>query len=108
METTSTTTQASATVSTTETTQEKVLVLKLRNKVKTRVKWTQDTINNEYMNKKSSKLCCIYHKPKKFGESDSDESDSDNSGSDDGKARPTHRSGKHNVKKIANMTRFHA
>lgn len=42
-----------------------------------RLTWSEDTVNNEKMGKKSSKRCCIYHKTKKFGESDSDESDSD-------------------------------
>ena len=64
----------------------------------TRVTWTEDTVNNEHLKRKSSKSmlfslsydlkpniypfvfiqgCCIFHKIKKFGESDSDESDSD-------------------------------
>eukprot|EP01038_Epipyxis_sp_PR26KG_P010150 gene10150-13653_t len=41
------------------------------------VRWSNDTIDNENLNKKKSKRCCIYHKPRAFGESDSDESDSD-------------------------------
>jgi hypothetical protein len=32
-------------------------------------------VDNEHMKKKSSKKCCIFHKPRSFGESDSDESD---------------------------------
>ncbi|KAH6942378.1 hypothetical protein HPB50_004237 [Hyalomma asiaticum] len=36
------------------------------------VSWTTDTIDNENLNRKSSKCCCIYVKPSKFGE-DSDE-----------------------------------
>ena len=54
---------------------EKVVILRLREK--SCVKWTEDTLDNENMGKKSSKRCCIYHKNKKFAESDSDESDSD-------------------------------
>jgi protein phosphatase 1 regulatory subunit 11 len=42
---------------------------------KPRVKWAEDTVDNSLMGKKSSKRCCIFHKVKKFGESDSDESD---------------------------------
>ncbi|KAK3766709.1 hypothetical protein RRG08_046006 [Elysia crispata] len=44
-----------------------------------RVKWTSDTVDNEFMGKKKSKCCCIYEKPKVFGESDtsSDEEDGD-------------------------------
>ncbi|KAI5630664.1 coA-transferase family III domain-containing protein [Phthorimaea operculella] len=41
-----------------------------------RVVWTEDTVDNENMNKKKSKCCCIYEKPRKFDESSS-ESDSD-------------------------------
>ena len=38
------------------------------------VKWDENTaIDNEHMGKKSSKVCCIYHKPKQFGESDSED-----------------------------------
>lgn len=45
-----------------------------------RVVWTADTIDNEDMNKRKSKCCCIYEKPREFGESssDSDGSDCDN------------------------------
>jgi hypothetical protein len=39
------------------------------------VTWHDDVVDNEHMNKKSSKACCIFHKPRSFGESDSDESD---------------------------------
>jgi protein phosphatase 1 regulatory subunit 11 len=59
-----------------------------------RVQWAESVVNNEGMGKKSSKVCCIYHKPREPGESsdeddssDSD-SDSDSSGGDDGAARP--------------------
>lgn len=54
---------------------EKIVILRLKEKPS--VKWTEETLNNENMGKKSSKRCCIYHKNKKFAESDSDESDSD-------------------------------
>ncbi|XP_043275227.1 E3 ubiquitin-protein ligase PPP1R11-like isoform X2 [Venturia canescens] len=40
-----------------------------------KVQWTQGTVDNEHMNKKKSKCCCIYEKPKNFGESSSDDSD---------------------------------
>ncbi|KAK0092615.1 hypothetical protein PV326_001025 [Microctonus aethiopoides] len=40
-----------------------------------KVQWTSSTVDNENMNKKKSKCCCIYEKPKDFGESSSDESD---------------------------------
>jgi|LauGreSBDMM110SN_4_FD.fasta_scaffold152453_1 protein phosphatase 1 regulatory subunit 11 len=54
---------------------EKIVILRLKEKPS--VKWTEETLDNENMGKKSSKRCCIYHKNKKFAESDSDESDSD-------------------------------
>ncbi|CAJ0960486.1 unnamed protein product, partial [Mesorhabditis belari] len=41
------------------------------------VRWATDTVDNEGMGKKKSKCCCIYKKPKKWDESDT-ESDSDN------------------------------
>ncbi|KAJ2868789.1 Type 1 phosphatases regulator ypi1 [Coemansia erecta] len=40
------------------------------------VRWTDDTVDNEDMNKKKSKVCCIFRKERQFGESDSDETDS--------------------------------
>ncbi|XP_046469200.1 succinate--hydroxymethylglutarate CoA-transferase isoform X1 [Neodiprion pinetum] len=40
-----------------------------------KVQWTQGTVDNEHMNKKKSKCCCIYEKPKEFGESSSEDSD---------------------------------
>ncbi|KAH9924102.1 phosphatase inhibitor-domain-containing protein [Amylocystis lapponica] len=46
-----------------------------------RVVWSDDVVDNEGAGKKSSKICCIYHKPKKFDESSSEE-DSDDSESD--------------------------
>ncbi|KAL7412973.1 phosphatase inhibitor-domain-containing protein [Mrakia frigida] len=41
------------------------------------VKWVEGTIDNEGMGRKSSKICCIYHKPRPFDESSSDESSSE-------------------------------
>ncbi|MFH4982376.1 hypothetical protein AB6A40_009085 [Gnathostoma spinigerum] len=43
-----------------------------------RVSWATDTVDNEFLNKKKSKCCCIYKKPKKWGEvEDDDDSDSE-------------------------------
>lgn len=44
------------------------------------IKWDESTaIDNEHMGKKSSKICCIYHKPREYDESDSeDEHDCEN------------------------------
>ncbi|KAF8896023.1 phosphatase inhibitor-domain-containing protein [Infundibulicybe gibba] len=56
-------------------------VLRLRGatqKNKQRVAWGEDVVDNEGCGKKKSKICCIYHKPKRFDESsDEDSSDSD-------------------------------
>ncbi|SOV77301.1 protein phosphatase inhibitor 3 [Plasmodium sp. gorilla clade G3] len=41
------------------------------------VRWDENTIDNENAQKKSSKVCCIYHRPKNFGESSDSESDLD-------------------------------
>ncbi|CAD5228690.1 unnamed protein product [Bursaphelenchus okinawaensis] len=57
-------------------TQPSELVLHLEPQNEPRVRWAQDTVDNEFMGKKKSKCCCIYKKPKKWDES-SDEEDSD-------------------------------
>uniref|UniRef100_A0A7S2C9Q2 Type 1 phosphatases regulator n=1 Tax=Octactis speculum TaxID=3111310 RepID=A0A7S2C9Q2_9STRA len=44
---------------------------------KPRISWSSDVLDNENMNKKSSKRCCIYHKPREFGQNGSSDSDSD-------------------------------
>ncbi|OAA52427.1 Protein phosphatase inhibitor [Beauveria brongniartii RCEF 3172] len=46
------------------------------------VQWAEDVVDNEGLGRKSSKVCCIYHKPKAVDES-SDESSSDSSSSSD-------------------------
>ncbi|KAF8072254.1 phosphatase inhibitor-domain-containing protein [Lyophyllum atratum] len=49
-----------------------------------RVAWDDDVVDNEDCGRKSSKICCIYHKPRKFDESSSEEdSDSDSDSSCD-------------------------
>uniref|UniRef100_A0A4Y0BKH9 E3 ubiquitin-protein ligase PPP1R11 n=1 Tax=Anopheles funestus TaxID=62324 RepID=A0A4Y0BKH9_ANOFN len=40
-----------------------------------KVQWTNGTVDNEHMNKKKSKCCCIYVKPRVFGESSSESED---------------------------------
>ncbi|XP_010522163.1 PREDICTED: type 1 phosphatases regulator YPI2 [Tarenaya hassleriana] len=50
------------------------LVLRL-NRKKKKVTWKEGTIDNEFMQKKSSKKCCIFHKDKPFDEDDSGEED---------------------------------
>ncbi len=52
--------------------------MKLRKpKTDKKVQWQEGVVDNEFMGKKSSKCCCIYAKPHKFGESDSDSDDGD-------------------------------
>ena len=83
------------------------LVLRLRgahettspSRIRRRITWAEDVIDNEGLGRKSSKVCCIYHKAREFGGSsseddsssdDSSDSDSDGGGSDspdDGGAR---------------------
>ncbi|CAG8946257.1 unnamed protein product [Penicillium salamii] len=64
-----------------------------------RIRWSEDVVDNEGMGKKSSKVCCIYHKARPVGESSSEESssssDSDSDSEDDRrtarmKSRRTH------------------
>ncbi|KAF2720790.1 hypothetical protein K431DRAFT_304040 [Polychaeton citri CBS 116435] len=42
-----------------------------------RIQWAEDVVDNEGMGKKSSKVCCIYHKPHEPGDSDDSSSSSD-------------------------------
>ncbi|XVE68793.1 hypothetical protein DITRI_Ditri09bG0098800 [Diplodiscus trichospermus] len=51
---------------------QETLVLELRPRRK-KVTWKEGTVDNEFMNKKSSKICCIFHKEKPFDEDDSDD-----------------------------------
>ncbi|KAJ4365157.1 Type 1 phosphatases regulator ypi1 [Neocucurbitaria cava] len=64
------------------------------------IQWAEDVVDNEGMGKKSSKVCCIYHKPRAADESsDDDSSDSSSSDSDsdsepdNSTARPSGRAG---------------
>ncbi|KAI0091165.1 phosphatase inhibitor-domain-containing protein [Irpex rosettiformis] len=41
-----------------------------------RVVWREDVVDNEGAGKKSSKICCIYHKPRPYDESSSESSSS--------------------------------
>ncbi|KAH8074807.1 phosphatase inhibitor-domain-containing protein [Cristinia sonorae] len=55
-----------------------------------RVVWSEDTVDNEGAGKKSSKICCVYHKPKRFDESSSDESSESESDSSCGGHNHSH------------------
>ncbi|KAK6517242.1 Type 1 phosphatases regulator ypi1 [Arthrobotrys megalospora] len=48
-----------------------------------RVTWTEEVIDNESLDRKKTKICCIYNKPREFGESSSEESDSSSSSEED-------------------------
>eukprot|EP00898_Chlorokybus_atmophyticus_P004462 jgi/Chlat1/5016/Chrsp32S04938 len=59
------------------------LRLALAPRRKKAVKWADDTVDNEGLNRRSSKKCCIYHKPRAFGDSSSESSgNEDEDGSD--------------------------
>ncbi|KAJ2732584.1 hypothetical protein IW152_003699 [Coemansia sp. BCRC 34962] len=47
------------------------------------VQWAEDTVDNEHLNRKKSKVCCIFRRQRQFGESDSDESCGSSSGNSD-------------------------
>ncbi|KAL7944390.1 phosphatase inhibitor domain-containing protein [Trichoderma barbatum] len=51
------------------------------------VQWADDVVDNEGLGRKTSKVCCIYHRPKGVDES-SDESSSDSSSDSDSDAEP--------------------
>lgn len=53
-----------------------------------RIQWAEDVVDNEGMGKKSSKVCCIYHKPKGKGESSDEESSDSSSSSDESDGEP--------------------
>jgi len=69
------------------------LVLRAEPAEERHIQWAEDVVDNEGMGRKSSKVCCIYHKPRTVDESsddssDSSSSDSDSDSGDDGGARP--------------------
>jgi len=47
------------------------------------VHWTEDTIDNENLGRKKSKICCIYTRPRNWDDSSSSESSSCSSDDDD-------------------------
>jgi len=56
--------------------EEETVVLTLRKpKSSKKVVWTEETVDNEHLNRKKSKCCCIYRKPHQFGESSSESED---------------------------------
>ncbi|KAI0289723.1 phosphatase inhibitor-domain-containing protein [Russula brevipes] len=67
------------------------------------VAWDEDVVDNEGLGRKKSKICCIYHKPRRFDESSDEDSSGTESGSDgDAAAQPSrqyrhHRGHRHHV-----------
>ncbi|KAK9098443.1 hypothetical protein Syun_025488 [Stephania yunnanensis] len=58
--------------------QPQALVLRLSRQPsakKKKVSWKEGTVDNEFLQRKSSKKCCIFHKQKPFDEDDSDDDD---------------------------------
>ena len=70
-----------------------------------RVVWDEDVVDNEGCGKKSSKICCIYNKPRAFDESSSEEDSSDEGSDSDasscsGHGGAGHRHAKKKPKKV--------
>lgn len=55
---------------------------KPKKKSQSKVRWTEDVVDNEHMNKKKTKICCIFHPQREFGESSDSLSDSSSDSSD--------------------------
>ncbi|XP_028316452.1 E3 ubiquitin-protein ligase PPP1R11 [Gouania willdenowi] len=61
------------------------LTIKLRKrKTEKKVEWSSDTVDNEHLGRRSSKCCCIYEKPRQFGESSSESEGDDDDEDDEG------------------------
>lgn len=61
-------------------TENRSITIRLRKrKTNKKVEWSSDTVDNEHLGRRSSKCCCIYEKPRAFGESSS-ESEEENGG----------------------------
>ncbi|XP_072888601.1 E3 ubiquitin-protein ligase PPP1R11 [Hemitrygon akajei] len=59
-------------------TENRSITLRLRKrKTNKKVEWSSDTVDNEHLGRRSSKCCCIYEKPRAFGESSSESEDED-------------------------------
>lgn len=66
---------------------------KRKQRKKPLVRWTDDTVDNEHMNKKKTKICCIFHPQREFDDGSSCEScdsssDSSSDGSDNESSKP--------------------
>ncbi|KAL2080365.1 hypothetical protein ACEWY4_024158 [Coilia grayii] len=57
------------------------LTIKLRKrKTEKKVEWSSDTVDNEHLGRRSSKCCCVYEKPRQFGESSTESEGEDDEG----------------------------
>ena len=54
--------------------QETTSTKKKKKKKAPKVRWTEGTVDNEHMNKKKTKICCIFHPQRSFDEEVEDES----------------------------------
>lgn len=61
------------------------LILRLKRPRK-KVTWKEGTVDNEFLGRKSSKKCCIFHKQKPFDEDDSETDDERDSHAGDGRS----------------------
>jgi protein phosphatase 1 regulatory subunit 11 len=70
---------------------------KSKKKSKPKVEWKSDVVDNENMGKKKSKICCIFHPNREFGESSDDSSSGDSSSDEsDGEGNIIPKSNPHN------------
>jgi len=98
-----------STATQTQTLNDGVLRLTLQDRVG--VRWDETVVDNEGMGRKSSKRCCIFHKPRAFGESSTDTSDYDSDGkygSGHHHKKIAHKKNLNNQKKVPDHLRFHA
>lgn len=63
--------------------QVQTVILRLAPRKKKKVSWRSDTVDNEHMQKKKSKICCIFHKD----DDDDDSGDDGDEGSGKGKGK---------------------
>jgi len=74
---TTTTTLDTATAEAQQTDSEQTLRLHLKKVKSKKIKWTEDTIDNEGLGRKKSKCCCQYRKPRQNLDESSSESEDD-------------------------------
>ena len=65
-------------------------LIKVDLKPRMKVQWTGDTVDNEHLFKKKSKICCIYEKPKTHPDDSSSSCSSDSDGGNNYDKYPRH------------------